>query len=71
VKIRLVRAPSSPEFDEYDVRTLRVGEVHDISTRLATLLIISGDAEPVVGPWDRAAAADAPARPRKGKPEIV
>jgi hypothetical protein len=66
-----MRAPSGPELDEFDVSTLRVGTVVDVSARLATLLIISGDAEPVVGPWDRAEAAAAPTRSPKGKLEIL
>jgi hypothetical protein len=70
VRIRLKRTPSAEDFAEFDVSTLRAGEVVDLSVRLATLLIISGDADPVVGPWDRAEADDAPARPPTRKPEI-
>jgi hypothetical protein len=69
MKVRVLRAPSSHELDEFDVSSLRVGEVVEVSARLATALIISGDAEPVVGPWDRAEAHDASARSRKVKPE--
>ena len=71
VKIRLMRPPRGPEFDEFDLKALRVGAVMDVSTRLATLLIISGDAEPLGGPWDRAEADDASALPRKGKPKLL
>jgi len=44
--------------DEFDLRRFQVGEVYDVPTRLATLLIISGYAEPVSGGHQIAEAAD-------------
>jgi hypothetical protein len=58
VRIRITRLPWPADFEEFDVRWLRVGEVFDVAPRLATLLIVAGNAEPVVSFGDRAEAAD-------------
>jgi hypothetical protein len=50
--------------DEYDLRRFRAGDVYDVATKLASILILSGHAEPVNGPFQVAEAADY-SRPRK------
>jgi hypothetical protein len=48
-----------------------VGEVFDLAPRLATVLIVAGNAEPVLG-LDRAEAADASsARPKRSKETLT
>ena len=67
MRVRITRLPDPAEFEEFDVRRLRVGEVFDLAPRLATVLIVAGDAEPLLG-LDRAEAADAPSvRPKDPK----
>jgi hypothetical protein len=58
--VRITRALNPVDFEEFDVRRLRVGEVFDLAPRLASLLIVAGNAEPVFGSAIRAEAADAP-----------
>jgi len=58
MRIRFTRRPRAGEFDEFDLRRFHVGEVYDVPTRLATLLIISGYAEPVSAGRQIAEAAD-------------
>jgi hypothetical protein len=43
--------------DEYDLHRFRPGDVYDVPSNLASLLILSGHAEPV-SPLQPAAAAD-------------
>jgi hypothetical protein len=50
--------------DEYDLRRYRTGEVYDVPAHLASLLILSGHAEPVASRFPQAEAADYN-RPRK------
>ena len=50
--------PARGEMDEYDLRRFRVGEVYDVSSQLASLLILSGHAEPVTSRFSPAEAAD-------------
>lgn len=68
MRVRITRLPDPADFEEFDVRRLRVGEVFDLAPRLASVLIVAGTAEPVMGAAIRAEAADAsPARPKDPK----
>jgi hypothetical protein len=58
LQIRINSLPRSGEFDEFDLRRFRVGEVYDVPTRLASLLLISGYAEIVSDPLTQAESAD-------------
>jgi hypothetical protein len=58
VRIRITKTPDPAEFAEFDVRKFLPGEVLDVAPHLATLMIVAGNAEPLMGPGDRAAAAD-------------
>jgi hypothetical protein len=59
--------PAAGEFDEFDLRRFRAGEVYDAPSRLAWLLIVAGYAEIVSQPSMLAEAADYSRRPRKPK----
>jgi len=69
LRIRIVSEPDPDLFAEYDVHRYRVGDVHEVPTRLATLLILSGYAERVGGAVPAAEAADfsGPRFPRRKK----
>jgi hypothetical protein len=56
VRIRITRTPNPADLADYDVRRLRPGEILDVTPRLATLLIVAGNAEPVLTTTPRAAA---------------
>jgi hypothetical protein len=56
-RIRITSSPKPSEFDEYDVRRFRVGEIYEVPARLASLLILGGYAEST-GSTIRAEAAD-------------
>jgi hypothetical protein len=59
MRIRFIGLPRDGDFDEFDLRRFRVGEIYDVSTQLATLLIIAGYAElPVSHGHQIAEAAD-------------
>lgn len=58
VRIKILRTPDPREFAEFDVRGFRLGEIVDAAPQLATLLMIAGNAELVVGSGTRAEAAD-------------
>jgi hypothetical protein len=58
MRIRLTSRPKGGDFDEFDLRRFTVGEIYDVPTRLASLLIISGYAELVSGGHQIAEAAD-------------
>ena len=60
MRIRITKTPDPAEFAEFDLRKFRPGEVLDVTPRLATLLIVAGNAEPVVNLSERADAADDP-----------
>jgi hypothetical protein len=65
VRIRITKTPDPAEFAEFDVRRYRLGEVFDVAPHLATLLIVSGNAEPAWDLGERADAADrSPSRRR-------
>ena len=63
-RVRIVAPPKPAEFDEYDVRRFRVGEVYEVPARLASLLILGGYAEST-GSGARVEAADMPRKPSK------
>jgi hypothetical protein len=58
VRIRITKTPDPAEFADFDVRKFLPGEVFDVAPHFATLLIVAGSAEPLIGPWDRAEASD-------------
>ena len=58
MRIRLTARPIGSDFDEYDLRRFTVGEVYEVPTRLASILIISGYAELVTGGHQLSEAAD-------------
>jgi hypothetical protein len=62
VRIRITTRPDPDEFREFGIAHFRVGEVYDVSAQLASLLVIAGHAEPVVGAEERSEAADAAPR---------
>jgi hypothetical protein len=64
MRIRIKSLPDPGEMDEYDLRRYRPGDVYDVPAHLASLLILSGHAEPVSGGLPAAEAADYN-RPRK------
>jgi hypothetical protein len=63
-RVRIIAPPKAREFDEYDVRRFEVGQVYEVSARLATLLILGGYAEPAAG-MVTTEAADWPSKPDK------
>ena len=64
MQIRIKTLPDAKEFEEYDLNRFQVGEVYEVSTRLASLLIVAGHAESVPMRGQKAEAAD---WPRKSK----
>lgn len=58
MRIRLTALPLDADFDEFDLRRFRVGEVYNVPTRLASLLIIAGYAELLNGGHQISEAAD-------------
>jgi hypothetical protein len=58
IRIRISGLPSDGDLDEFDLRRFRVGEVYDVPSQLASLLIVAGYAEAVVRRVERAQAAD-------------
>jgi hypothetical protein len=44
--------------DEYDLHRFRSGDIYDVPAQLASLLIISGHAEPVTTRFTASEAAD-------------
>ena len=69
VRIRLVALPRRGELDEFDFRQYRVGEVYDLPPNFASVLLISGCAEPVASPQERATAADSHLRKGRKPPK--
>jgi len=45
LRVRILSLPAAGEFDEFDLRRYRVGDVYEIPVRLASLLILGGYAE--------------------------
>lgn len=58
IRVRIKALPARGEMDEYDLRRFRVGDVYDVASHLASLLILSGYAEPVSGRFQSATAPD-------------
>jgi hypothetical protein len=58
LRIRILALPRDGEFDEFDLRRFRPGEIYDVPTHLASLLLIAGYAELVSGGHRVAEAAD-------------
>ena len=58
LRIRFLSKPRDGDFDEFDLRRFRVGEVYDVPTQLATMLTIAGYAEFVTAGHQIAEAAD-------------
>ena len=58
LRIRFLATPKDGDFDEFDLRRFRIGEVYDVPLRLASMLIIAGYAELVSGGHQIAEAAD-------------
>lgn len=58
MRIRMKSLPPRGDMEEYDLRRFRVGDVYDVPAHLASLLILSGYAEPVSGRFPSAEAAD-------------
>ena len=56
VHVRIVKAPKRDDcdLDGYDVSKFEVGEIYDIASRLAELLILCGYAQPEMRAQDRA-----------------
>jgi hypothetical protein len=63
LQIRFNSFPKPGELDEFDLRRFRIGEIYDVPTRLASVLIIAGYAEMVISPPTRAEAADYSRKP--------
>jgi hypothetical protein len=64
MRIRIKSLPDPGEMDEYDLRRFRPGDVYDVASKLASLLILTGHAEPVSSLFQSAEAADY-SKPRK------
>jgi hypothetical protein len=64
MQIRIKALPRRGEMDEYDLRRFVVGDVYDVSVRLASILIIEGYAEPVSARVQTGIAADSSRRPK-------
>jgi len=60
--IRITKPPDRNEFEEFDLSLYRVGETFDVPPRLATLLILAGNAEPAAAVRSEAADKPRPAR---------
>ena len=58
LRIRLLAIPESGEIDEFHLEHYHVGQVYTVPSRLASLLILAGYAEPVESHSSRAEAAD-------------
>src|SRR5436309_3380671 len=64
LRVRIVKTPDPMQFELFDVSRFEVGQVYDVGTRLAELMMVDGCAEPEMHPADR--ATDKP--PRKPGP---
>ena len=67
MRIRLISLPKPGEMDDINLEPYHVGQIYVLPSRLASLLIIGGYAEPADGHPARAEAADfgQPRFPRK------
>ena len=57
MRIRIKRLPQPGELDEFDLRRYRVGDVYDVTSQLAMILVVGGYAEPAPA-FPSAEAAD-------------
>jgi len=51
----MIAVPSASEFSDYNVGWLEIGEVYDLHSHLASLLLVAGCAEVVPVPFATAA----------------
>jgi hypothetical protein len=58
LRIRLTSVPKRGELDEFDLGCYHIGQVYVLPSRLASLLILGGHAEPVDSHPARGEAAD-------------
>ena len=58
MRIRFLAIPKDGDFDEFDLRRFRTGEIYEVPTQLASMLIIAGYAELVSSGHQIAEAAD-------------
>jgi hypothetical protein len=61
--VRIKALPPHGQFEEFDLQRYQPGEVYDIPSQLASLLIIAGYAEVAAPP--RSTAADSPRSPKR------
>jgi len=66
LRVRIKSLPPPGEFDEFDLRRFRVGDVYDVTSQLGMLLVVAGyaDSAPVL---ERAEAADRSRRPNRDR----
>ena len=57
MRISIKRLPEDGEFEEFDLRRFRVGDVYDVTAQFGLLLVVAGYAESAPA-FDRAEAAD-------------
>jgi hypothetical protein len=69
VRIRITSMPRPGDFDEFDLRRFRVGQLYEVPEQFASLLIIAGYAEPAGSPAIRIEAADS-GQIRTPKPKL-
>jgi len=69
LRVRILSIPTSGDFDEFDLRRYRVGQIYELPLRLATLLIIGGYAEAVGARVQSEAADFGQARSPKKNPQ--
>jgi hypothetical protein len=55
LRVRIIKIPDATQFELFDVSRFEVGQVYEIGTRLAELMMVDGCAEPDVRAADRAA----------------
>lgn len=65
LRVRILSLPATGEFDEFDLRRYRVGDIYEIPVRLATLLILGGYAESAGRTQAEAADYGQPRIPKK------
>jgi len=60
LRVRIRALPPHGQFEEFDLKRYRPGDVYEITSQLASLLIIAGYAELAPPAQPRATAADSP-----------
>ena len=66
MQVRINKLPPTGEFDEFDLRRFRAGEVYEVTPQFGMLLIVAGFAE-AAPQFPRAEAADSSRTPRPRK----